>query len=174
MTIYVEEITDDKKIVGITKSAKLASEMGFKYSFGEQDVEQAYDGSWYLLGYAPQQPLDNVKSSKKQEINQAREQARLDEGANYNDDLFDIDEKSQANITAIVSMLMANNVPDNYISIYRSKTNVDHKLTKLQMVELGTVIGAKVTEIYKKSWDLKEQIDKANTVEEVEAIKWNM
>lgn len=118
--------------------------------------------------------IDNLKSSKKQEINQAREQARLDEGAEYDNDLFDIDEKSQANITAIVSMLMANNVPEQFVSIYRSKTNKDHSFNKAQMVELGTVIGAKVTGIYKKSWDLKEQIDKANTVEEVESIKWNM
>jgi hypothetical protein len=117
--------------------------------------------------------IDNLKSSKKQEINQAREQARLDEGATYNDDLFDIDEKSQANITAIVSMLLANNVPEQFVSIYRSKTNVDHKLNKSQMIELGTTIGAKVSEIYKKSWDLKEQIDKATTKEEVEQITWS-
>ena len=118
--------------------------------------------------------LDKLKSTKKQEINQAREQARLDEGAEYDNDLFDIDEKSQANITAIVSMLIANNIPDTYKSVYRSKTNNNHELTKVQMVELGTVIGAKVSEIYQKSWTLKEQVNKATTKEEVEVIKWNM
>ncbi|OPZ88210.1 MAG: hypothetical protein BWY74_03217 [Firmicutes bacterium ADurb.Bin419] len=117
-------------------------------------------------------PLEELKSSKKQEINQAREQARLDEGAEYNNDLFDIDEKSQANITAIVSMLIANNVPNEYTCVYRSKTNVNHLFTKSQMIELGTVIGAKVTEIYQKSWELKEQVDKATTKEELEGIKW--
>lgn len=116
--------------------------------------------------------FEDWKNDKKQEINQAREQARLDEGAEYNNDLFDIDEKSQANITAIVSMLIANNIPDTYKSVYRSKTNIDHELTKLQMIELGTVIGAKVTEIYQKSWALKAQVDNCSTKEEVEAITW--
>ena len=138
----------------------------------ENEPQVGYDGKLYINGSTPDEPLDNLKSVKKQEINQAREQARLNEGAEYDNDLFDIDEKSQANITAIVSMLIANNVPDNYISIYRSKTNVDHKLTKLQMVELGTTIGAKVTEIYQKSWLLKKKVDEATTIEEVESITW--
>ena len=116
--------------------------------------------------------LEEAKVIQSKRINRAREQARIDEGAEYDNDLFDIDEKSQANITAIVSMLIANNVPDTYKSVYRSKTNSDHELTKLQMVQLGTVIRAKVSEIYQKSWDLKEQVDKATNKEEVEAITW--
>lgn len=67
MTIYAEKITDDKKIVGITKSAKLASEMGFQYSFEEMEVEQAYDGGWYLEGYAPKKP-DEVLAEEKRAI----------------------------------------------------------------------------------------------------------
>lgn len=73
MTIYVEKITDDKKIVGITKSAKLASEMGFKYSFEEQDIEQAYDGSLYLAGYAPVKPEPTIEE-QNEAIRATREQ----------------------------------------------------------------------------------------------------
>lgn len=116
--------------------------------------------------------LAGLKEYKKQEINQARENAREKEGAEYDNDLFDIDEKSQANITAIVSMLLANNVPEQFVSIYRSKTNKDHSFNKAQMVELGTIIGTKVTEIYQKSWDLKALIDNATTKEEIESITW--
>ena len=154
----------------------LGTNSAFYKSIGmiEMEVNQAYDGNWYLLGYTPSQDLSELKTLKCNEINQAREQARIDEGAEYDNDLFDIDEKSQANITAIVSMLIANNVPDTYKSVYRSKTNIDHELTKVQMVELGTVIGAKVTEIYQKSWTLKEQVNNATTREEIEVIKWNM
>jgi hypothetical protein len=154
-----EELEQAKKFMDFTNIDEVPDE----------DFE-LINGSYQIGG----QLLCILKSVKKQDINQAREQARLNEGAEYNNDLFDIDEKSQANITAIVSMLMANNVPEQFVSIYRSKTNVDHKLTKLQMVELGTVIGAKVTEIYKKSWDLKALVDNASTKEEVEKIKWNM
>ena len=33
----------------------------------EQDVEQAYNGDWYLKGYAPTQPLDELKALKRSE-----------------------------------------------------------------------------------------------------------
>ena len=116
--------------------------------------------------------LEEAKVIQSKRINRAREQARIDEGAEFDIDLFDIDEKSQTNITAIVSMLIANNVPDEFVSIYRSKTNKDHSFNKTEMIQLGTTIGAKVSEIYQKSWNLKEQVDKATTKEEVEAITW--
>lgn len=35
----------------------------------EQDVEQAYNGKWYLTGYAPEQPLDELKLLKRTERN---------------------------------------------------------------------------------------------------------
>ena len=154
-----EELEQSKKFMDFTKIDEVPDE-----------EFELIDGL-YVIGT---EILDKLKSSKKQEINQAREQARLDEGAEYDNDLFDIDEKSQANITAIVSMLIANNIPDTYKSVYRSKTNNNHELTKLQMIELGTVIGAKVTEIYQKSWTLKERVNNSTTREEVEVIKWNM
>lgn len=30
----------------------------------EQEVEQGYDGNWYLEGYAPSQSLENLKAEK--------------------------------------------------------------------------------------------------------------
>ena len=43
----------------------------------EQDVEQAYNGSWYLSGYAPVQPLDELKNLRRAEINQVRDARRV-------------------------------------------------------------------------------------------------
>lgn len=47
-----------------------AKEQGFY----EEEVEQAYNGSWYLLGYAPKKPLPT-----KEEIKLLREQAYIKE-----------------------------------------------------------------------------------------------
>ena len=170
MKKYAKVINEETKVCEVG----LGTNSAFYQSIGmlEMEVEQAYDGNWYLLGYAPSQDLSELKTLKCNEINMAREQARIDEGAEYDNDLFDIDEKSQANITAIVSMLIANNIPDEFVSNYRSKTNKDHSFNKTEMIQLGTTIGAKVSEIYQKSWDLKEQFEKATTKEEVEAITW--
>lgn len=45
-----------------TKSCEvgLGTNLSFYQSIGmtEQEVEQSYDGSWYLKGYAPQKPIE--------------------------------------------------------------------------------------------------------------------
>lgn len=138
----------------------------------EQEVEQAYNGNWYLKGYAPIQPLDELKEQKRAEINSAREQARSDEGAEFDDDIFDVDETSQSNILAQIKVAeLLQDTEATYI--YRSKTNKDHLLTVSELQQLGLKIAQKVNEIYKKSWDLKAKVDNATTAEEVEAITWS-
>lgn len=137
----------------------------------EQEVEQGFNGQWYLLGYAPEKPLDELKQEKHNEINQAREQARKTEGVLYNDDLFDIDETSQSNILAQIKVAeLLNNSEATYT--YRSKTNQNHSFTVTQLQELGLAIAQKVNEIYQKSWGLKAQVDAAETEEEIKNITW--
>lgn len=115
--------------------------------------------------------LDELKLDKRVEINQTREQARKTEGALYNDDLFDIDETSQSNILAQIKVAeLLNNSEATYT--YRSKTNQNHSFTVTQLQELGLAIAQKVNEIYQKSWDLKAQVDAAETEEEIKNIAW--
>lgn len=116
--------------------------------------------------------LEEAKVIQSKRINQAREQARLNEGAEYNNDLFDIDDKAQSNILAKVTMASLSS--DDSIFTYRSKTNITHTFTKAEIIALGLAIGDKIDKVYEKSWLLKKKVDEANTVEEVEAIKWNM
>lgn len=115
--------------------------------------------------------LEELKGNKKEEINAERDSARKIEGAEYDGDIFDIDEVSQNNILAQIKV--AEIIGDQKATYnYRSKTNTDHLLTLAQLQELGLAIAVKVNAIYVKSWDLKAQVDKATTAEEVEAIKW--
>lgn len=137
----------------------------------EQNVEQAYNGDWYLVGYAPKQSLEELKLAKRTEINKARDKARLEEYAEYNNDIFDIDETSQSNILAQIKVaeLLQN---DKATYVYRSKTNQSHLFNVHRLQELGLIIAQKVSEIYMRSWDLKAKIDTAETIEEVNAIEW--
>ena len=116
--------------------------------------------------------LDELKDLKKAEINSERDNARKTEGAEYDGDLFDIDEVSQSNILAQIKVAEIIGDPKATYN-YRSKTNTDHLLTLAQLQELGLAIAVKVNAIYVKSWDLKAQVDKATTAEEVEA-KWTL
>lgn len=168
-----------KKYAKVTNEETKACEVGlgtnnvFYASIGmtEMEVEQSYTGGWYLSGYAPQQPLDELKFAKCMEINRAREKARLEEYAEYNGDKFDIDETSQSNILAQIKVaeLLQN---DKATYVYRSKTNQSHLFNVYQLQELGLIIAQKVSEIYMRSWDLKAKIDAAETIEEVNAIEW--
>lgn len=125
----------------------------------------------WIIEAIPEPTLKEVKDQKRAEINGDRDNARKTEGAEYDGDIFDIDEVSQSNILAQIKVAEIIGDP-NATYNYRSKTNTDHLLTLAQLQELGLAIAVKVNAIYVKSWDLKAQVDKATTAEEVEAIKW--
>lgn len=135
-----------------------------------------FNGEKWIYEEIPQTPeptLDELKEQKREEINSAREQARSDEGAEFDDDIFDVDETSQSNILAQIKVAeLLQDTEATYI--YRSKTNKDHLLTVSELQQLGLKIAQKVNAIYAKSWELKAEVDKATTPEEVEAISWVM
>ena len=171
MKKYAKVIDEETKLceVGLGTNSEFYASLGMK----KQEVEQSYTGDWYLAGYAPKKPLNEIKAEKRAEINGDRDNARKTEGAEYDGDIFDIDEVSQSNILAQIKV--AEIIGDHNATYnYRSKTNTDHLLTLAQLQELGLAIAVKVNAIYVKSWDLKAQVDKATTAEEVEAIKWTL
>lgn len=168
--LYYDKI-ENHKIINRTPFESVAKRLGWTKSIDESQTEKAYDGSLWEKGYAPKKPLDELKQEKHNEINNSREQARKTEGASYNDDLFDIDETSQSNILAQIKVAeLLNNSEATYT--YRSKTNQNHSFTVTQLQELSLAIAQKINEIYQKSWDLKAQVDAAETEEEIKNITW--
>ena len=71
-----------KKYARIVNEETKACEVGtgtnveFYRSIGmtEMDVEQAYDGSWHLKGYAPEKPVEEKKAEVRSVRNQYLEQ----------------------------------------------------------------------------------------------------
>lgn len=149
-------------------------EVEFVNDEGETEIKKEKElvlVRYFQIVEIPKPSLDELKDMKRQEINGDRDNARKTEGAEYDGDIFDIDEVSQSNILAQIKVAEIIGDP-KATYIYRSKTNTDHLLTLAQLQELGLAIAVKVNAIYAKSWDLKAQVDKATTAEEVEAIKW--
>ena len=68
MKKYAKIINEETKAceVGIGTNAKFYQSIGMT----EQEVEQAYDGGWYVKGYAPQKPQE----VKEREVRAVREQ----------------------------------------------------------------------------------------------------
>lgn len=125
---------------------------------------------YWVETYIPK-TLDEYKADKKEQINDWRNLARLQEGAEYNNDTFDVDEPSQSNILAQIKVAeLINNPSATYT--YRSKTNTNHEFNVTQLQALGLAIAQKVNEIYSHSWELKAKVDEANSYEEVDAINW--
>lgn len=68
MLKYALIINENTKLceVGIGTNSKFYQSIGMT----EQDVVQAYDGSWYIKGYAPQKPQE----VKEKEVRSVREE----------------------------------------------------------------------------------------------------
>ena len=60
MKKYAQIINEETKQVDVG----LGTDTAYYQSIGmiEMDVEQAYDNNWYLEGYAPSEPIDDLKS----------------------------------------------------------------------------------------------------------------
>lgn len=54
--IYVENIFEDNRIGNFTEFAIIAQKEGYPIILKDSDVEKAYNGNWYLVGYAPSKP----------------------------------------------------------------------------------------------------------------------
>lgn len=63
--MYAKVINEETKVceVGLGTNTKFYQSIGMT----EMDVEQAYDGSWYLKGYAPEKPIEQKEAEARAE-----------------------------------------------------------------------------------------------------------
>ena len=66
MIKYAKVINEETKEcqVGIGTNTDFYQEIGMV----EMDVEQAYNGAWYVAGYAPEEPEAEKKAKRKKEL----------------------------------------------------------------------------------------------------------
>ena len=168
MLKVVKVIDEQTKLceVGIGTDEEYYKSIGMEL----REVEQAYNGNWYLKGYAPKQPLEELKSQQKEEINQARDSAEQG-GFEYKGKMFDSDQVSCQRIS-IAAQAMANASDDATIT-WTCQDNTTVDLNKTQLAELVAALAAWSNTCHQRATELKAQIDAAQTVEEVEKITWS-
>lgn len=66
MTKYAKIINDETKEVQVGLGTNTAFYQ--KIGMTEMDVEQAYNGSWYVAGYAPEEPEAERKEKAKKDL----------------------------------------------------------------------------------------------------------
>lgn len=138
----------------------------------EQDVVQAYNGLWYLVGYAPQQSLDELKEQKRAEINQARDKAEQG-GFEYMGKVFDSDQVSCIRISsAAQAMSVATMSDETPIITWTCQDNSTIDLTAPELMGLVVALAQWSNECHQKATALKAQIDACESKEALDNIKW--
>ena len=135
----------------------------------EQDVEQAYNGLWYLVGYAPVQPLDELKNLKRAEINQARD-AEEQGGFEYLGKVFDSDQVSCIRMSSAAQAMQY--ADDTATITWTTQDNSTIDLNKSQLMGLVVALAQHSNTCHQKATSLKAQIDACESKEELDKIVW--
>jgi len=118
--------------------------------------------------------LDVLRENKHQELKAARAQLRLTETVTYAGDTFGINEESdQANMNTFYTqaIAMVSGAVEREIFVWMSATNRAHTFTPEQIIQLATLMKAKVQEIYEKYWYARDTLlPRATTPEEIANI----
>lgn len=167
MKKYAQIIDNKTKLcnVGIGTNEKFYKSIGMELL----DVEQAYNGQWYLEGYAPSQPLEELKEKKLDELTAAGHQydnQLVNEDMIINSSLgfkANADLRSQNNINGLIA---ANKEPVAYVD----SQNAVHTLT---LAQLNTLLAECIENgqyLYQQKWAYRAQINACTTKEDLAAI----
>lgn len=136
----------------------------------QDEIIQGYDGRYYFASQCPQQPLEELKLIKREEINQARDAAEQG-GFEYLGKTFDSDPISCQRIsTAAQAMDFA---PEESAIVWTCQDNTTISLNKTQLAGLVAALAMHSNECHQKATALKAEVEKAKTKEELEKITWS-
>lgn len=118
----------------------------------------------------PEPTLDELKLQKREEINRARDAAEQG-GFTYLDKVFDSDQVSCQRISmAAQAMALA---PDDVTITWTCQDNSTIDLNKTQLAGMVVALAEWSNTCHIKATSLKEQIELAETEEDLEKIQWN-
>lgn len=119
-------------------------------------------------------PLDNLKIKKKEEINRARDKAEQG-GFEYIGKVFDSDQISCQRISTAAQALQFMDLNESGSIPVITWTCADNSKIDLTASDLAGLVIALMehsNSCHQKATELKEQIDAAETKEELDNIKW--
>lgn len=168
MKVYAQIIDEETKQVNIGTGTN--TEFYKSIGMTEMEVEQAYNGSYYLKGYAPTQNLDELKSEKLSELTAITSKfdnqlvntdmiIKSSLGFSINADL-----RSQLNIRRLISI---GTEPVSFI--VADNTTVDLSLAQLNI--LINECEENMQYLFDLKQSYKKQITDATTKEELDTIE---
>lgn len=168
MKKYAQIVNEETKLVAIGDGAdsKFYKSIGME----EMEVEQAFNGAYYVNGYAPTQPLDELKQAKLVELKSMRDNLEV-EAIEYNGNLFDYDEKARDRINAgIIALDLAG---EGASLSWTTANNTEAVVTANDLRGVIANVAIRSNELHVKYRILKELVNNAQTKEEVDAITFD-
>lgn len=117
---------------------------------------------------APEPTLDDLKRRKRQQIDSDRYVA-IDAGFEHNGMPVQTRTQDRENLQGLVT---AAQLDSQAIFTFRDGDNVEHQLSAAEVIALGVAAMQHVQAQYVKSWALKDQIDNAESPEDLDLIQW--
>lgn len=181
MIKYAQIIDEEKNIV----SVGIGTDTDYYESIGmtEMDVEQGDDGQWYVKGYAPQRPLEELKDWKLAEID-AWTAAKITGGftSECSGELvrYDSDKDTQLTMQGIAlnvnSELFAEKYPTGCpVRGYPagSETKQIFMLTPEQVMRWQADLSMHIGICKQQGWEKQAEVAAAQSKEDLEAIVLN-
>ena len=169
MKKYVRVINQDNKLCEVGEG----TDVDFYTSIGmeEMEVEQAYNGDWYLLGYAPQMPLEIAKYNKLAELSELKSQKLLT--LNYQGNEYQIDSDSKINISGKVSqiLLTASSGQDTGAINWVTKDNKVVSFSKEEFLAFAIAVATHTEAVIFKHDQLRTAVNSATSIDEIKAVE---
>ena len=168
MKKYAIIIDEETKVcqVGLGDNVEFYQSLGFE----EMEVEQAWNGDWYVLGYAPKKPLEAYKQEKLNELKTLKDE-KLSEFS-YNDKIYQIDESSKTNINGKISaILLSQNTEAPIKSVnWIAKNNTITQFSTAEFLAFSQAIASYIETILFKNDELRTAINQAKNLDDLNAI----
>ncbi|EAL9138442.1 DUF4376 domain-containing protein [Campylobacter jejuni] len=136
----------------------------------ETELLKEYFSMFYQVS-SEDAKLKYAKEFKKYEIDKSKDNA-IEGGVSYKDKIFQSAEKDRNLLTNTVSLFaITKQLPEGFVWI--SKDNEAVPFTLEELIELGGIMANSVNTNAIKARTLKDKVEQAQTLEEIEAIKWD-
>ena len=170
MRAYAKIVDDETKLVIVGTGSD--SEYYKSIGFSEMDIEQAYNGSYYLQGHAPQKPLEEYKKEKLSQL-QALKNQKLSEFS-YQDKIYQIDESSKVNINGKISAILLSQNTESPITQVNwiAKDNSITQFSTAEFLLFSQAIANYIESVLFKHDELRTRVNSASSIDEIKAIEW--
>lgn len=112
--------------------------------------------------------IEMEREIKHSEIKQKMQETRENLTVSYDSDMFDCNSNAQNNMNSLIASAQFGLTEFNI----RSANEITHTFNAEQLKDLAILMNHAVDDVYKKYWNLKNEISLANTKSDLSKIQW--